>query len=93
LIFNHFRLDAAGIRATLTGTSPDALSAAALHHQNRSNTGGRNQRKPTRNWDDEYVLRRQYNSLLPAFDPRPGRNNVNQTQDVELPPATINSEK
>lgn len=74
-------------------SSSGTLSAAAIHHQNRSNTGGRNQRKPTRNWDDEYVLRRQYNSLLPAFDPRPGRNNVNQTQDVELPPTSDESER
>lgn len=36
-------------------------------------------------WDDDFVLKRQFSALLPAFDPRPGRTNVNQMQDVELP--------
>ncbi|XP_054154199.1 E3 ubiquitin-protein ligase HECTD1-like [Oppia nitens] len=37
-----------------------------------------------KNWDDEYVLKRQFNDLIPAFDPRPGRTNVNQTTDLEI---------
>ncbi|CAD5227639.1 unnamed protein product [Bursaphelenchus xylophilus] len=73
-------LDAAGLRS-LSG------------NQHRSNTGGRNTRKPTRNWDDEYVLRRQFHALIPAFDPRPGRNNVNQTSDMELPPKDVKCPK
>ncbi|KAL3124758.1 hypothetical protein niasHT_001595 [Heterodera trifolii] len=36
-------------------------------------------------WNDDFVLRRQFGALIPAFDPRPGRTNVNQTQDVKLP--------
>lgn len=39
-----------------------------------------------RSWDDEFVLKRQFSALIPAFDPRPGRTNVNQTTDVEVPP-------
>ncbi|KAI5744744.1 hypothetical protein M8J76_004851 [Diaphorina citri] len=39
-----------------------------------------------RSWDDEYVLKRQFSALIPAFDPRPGRTNVNQTTDVEVTP-------
>lgn len=37
--------------------------------------------RPTkrRSWDDEFVLKRQFSALIPAFDPRPGRTNVNQT--------------
>lgn len=31
-----------------------------------------------RAWDDEFVLKRQFSALIPAFDPRPGRTNVNQ---------------
>lgn len=31
-------------------------------------------------WDDEYVLKRKYSALIPAFDPRPGRTNVNQVK-------------
>ncbi|XP_019870714.1 E3 ubiquitin-protein ligase HECTD1 isoform X2 [Aethina tumida] len=38
-----------------------------------------------RSWDDEYVLKRQFSALIPAFDPRPGRTNVNQTTDLEVP--------
>lgn len=37
-------------------------------------------------WDDEFVLKRQFKALIPAFDPRPGRTNVNQTVDLEIPP-------
>lgn len=38
-----------------------------------------------RSWDDEYVLKRQFSALIPAFDPRPGRTNINQTSDLEIP--------
>ena len=38
-----------------------------------------------RTWDDEFVLKRQFSALIPAFDPRPGRTNVNQTQDFDIP--------
>ena len=37
-------------------------------------------------WDDELILKRQFSSMVPAFDPRPGRTNVNQIQDFEIPP-------
>ncbi|XP_050310432.1 E3 ubiquitin-protein ligase Ufd4 [Anthonomus grandis grandis] len=39
-----------------------------------------------RSWDDEYVVKRQFSALIPAFDPRPGRTNINQTSDLEIPP-------
>ncbi|XP_071795349.1 E3 ubiquitin-protein ligase HECTD1-like isoform X3 [Asterias amurensis] len=39
-----------------------------------------------RTWDDEHVLKRQFSALVPAFDPRPGRTNVQQTTDLEIPP-------
>lgn len=43
----------------------------------RGNSGqGSRQRKP---WDDDFVLKRQFSALIPAFDPRPGRTNLNQT--------------
>ncbi|XP_066988994.1 E3 ubiquitin-protein ligase HECTD1 isoform X6 [Macrobrachium rosenbergii] len=38
-----------------------------------------------RGWDDDFVIKRQFPALIPAFDPRPGRTNVNQTQDLEIP--------
>lgn len=45
-----------------------------------------------RSWDDEYVLKRQFSALIPAFDPRPGRTNINQTTDLEIPhPSVVHS--
>lgn len=37
-----------------------------------------------RAWDDEFVLKRQFSALIPAFDPRPGRTNINQVITVFL---------
>ena len=31
------------------------------------------------------MLKRKFSALIPAFDPRPGRTNVNQTTDLEVP--------
>jgi len=36
-------------------------------------------------WDDDHVLKRKFSALIPAFDPRPGRTNVNQTTDISVP--------
>ncbi|XP_048480445.1 E3 ubiquitin-protein ligase Ufd4-like [Plutella xylostella] len=41
--------------------------------------------RPRRPWDDDFVLKRQFSALIPAFDPRPGRANLNQTTDLEIP--------
>jgi len=38
-----------------------------------------------RAWDDEFVLKGQFKALIPAFDPRPGRSNLNQTVDLDVP--------
>ena len=35
-------------------------------------------------WDDDIVLKRQFSALIPAFDPRPGRNNVAHTTDIDI---------
>ncbi|WAR20557.1 HECD1-like protein [Mya arenaria] len=43
----------------------------------------RGERRKT--WDDEFVLKRQFSALIPAFDPRPGRTNVNQIEDIAIP--------
>ena len=45
-----------------------------------------------RSWDDEFVLKRQFSALIPAFDPRPGRTNVHQTSDLEIPPPGAGAE-
>jgi len=42
------------------------------------------QKNKRKNWNDEYVLKRNYAELIPAFDPRPGRTNMNQTVDLEI---------
>ncbi|CAK9301924.1 unnamed protein product [Gordionus sp. m RMFG-2023] len=36
------------------------------------------------NNESEYILTRKYSAIIPAFDPRPGRNNLPQTVDVDL---------
>ncbi|KAG7160057.1 E3 ubiquitin-protein ligase HECTD1-like [Homarus americanus] len=36
-----------------------------------------------RGWDDDFVIK-TVSTLIPAFDPRPGRTNVNQTQEDHL---------
>merc|ERR1719312_1426507 len=41
-----------------------------------------------KHWDDDYVIKRKFSALIPAFDPRPGRTNVNQTSDLEVPKPT-----
>lgn len=45
-----------------------------------------------KSWDDEFVLKRQFSALIPAFDPRPGRVNVNQTSDLDIPAPGSDSE-
>ncbi|OQV15075.1 E3 ubiquitin-protein ligase HECTD1 [Hypsibius exemplaris] len=35
-------------------------------------------------WSNDFVLKRQFSSLVPNFDPRPGRNNVSQTVEVDI---------
>ncbi|XP_055645002.1 E3 ubiquitin-protein ligase Ufd4 isoform X2 [Toxorhynchites rutilus septentrionalis] len=45
-----------------------------------------------KSWDDEFVLKRQFSALIPAFDPRPGRTNVNQTSDLEIPAPGISTD-
>lgn len=39
-----------------------------------------------RSWEEDYVLKQAFSALVPAFDPRPGRTNVPQIQDLEVPP-------
>lgn len=48
--------------------------------------------KRSKSWDDEFVLKRQFSALIPAFDPRPGRTNINQTSDLEIPAPGSESE-
>ena len=37
---------------------------------------------------DEFVLKCQFSALIPAFDPRPGKSNINQIQDIAVPVTT-----
>ena len=49
-------------------------------------------RNKRRCWDDEYALKRQFSALIPTFDPRPGRTNINQITDLKIPtPGTSTS--
>lgn len=65
-------------RNLLSFMEEDAFEAAAAAATSRP--------AKRRSWDDEFVLKRQFSALIPAFDPRPGRTNVNQTTDFEIPP-------
>lgn len=69
---NHFQVS----RNLLSLMEEEALEAV----RSSSGQGGR-QRKP---WDDDFVLKRQFSALIPAFDPRPGRTNLNQTVGKKL---------
>ncbi|CDQ63126.1 unnamed protein product [Oncorhynchus mykiss] len=60
-------------------TTPKELTA--VEEEEYETKGGRR-----RTWDDDFVLKRQFSALVPAFDPRPGRTNVQQTTDLEIPP-------
>lgn len=73
-IISGFRLSA-GER---TGTS--AVVSVLQEEEEYETKGGRR-----RTWDDDFVLKRQFSALVPAFDPRPGRTNVQQTTDLEIP--------
>ncbi|CAF0905235.1 unnamed protein product [Brachionus calyciflorus] len=42
--------------------------------------------EPSSTHHDEFVLKCQFSALIPAFDPRPGKNNINQIQDITIPP-------
>ncbi|XP_041927406.1 E3 ubiquitin-protein ligase HECTD1 isoform X6 [Alosa sapidissima] len=55
-----------------------------LEEEEYETKGGRR-----RTWDDDFVLKRQFSALVPAFDPRPGRTNVQQTTDLEIPPPGV----
>ncbi|XP_056867456.1 E3 ubiquitin-protein ligase HECTD1 isoform X2 [Takifugu flavidus] len=65
-----------------SGTGSDVTDGLTLQEEEEYETkGGRR-----RTWDDDFVLKRQFSALVPAFDPRPGRTNVQQTTDLEIPP-------
>lgn len=57
------------------------MSVVLQEEEEYETKGGRR-----RTWDDDFVLKRQFSALVPAFDPRPGRTNVQQTTDLEIPP-------
>jgi E3 ubiquitin-protein ligase HECTD1 len=69
--------DGGGGVSSLVGGAGDGSGAGSRH------VTGNTKR---RSWDDEFVLKRQFSALIPAFDPRPGRTNVHQTSDLEIPP-------
>lgn len=58
-----------------------------------SSSGGGGGSKQRKSWDDEFVLKRQFSALIPAFDPRPGRTNVNQTTDLDIPPPKLGEDE
>ncbi|XP_045495051.1 E3 ubiquitin-protein ligase HECTD1 isoform X4 [Colias croceus] len=70
-------------RNLLSLMEEEALEAVAARGAWRPAAGqATGARKP---WDDDFVLKRQFSALIPAFDPRPGRTNLNQTVDLDIP--------
>lgn len=66
----------------IEGRERKRVTVSVLQEEEEYETkGGRR-----RTWDDDFVLKRQFSALVPAFDPRPGRTNVQQTTDLEIPP-------
>lgn len=57
-----------------------ASSGLELQPRNTSSSHS-SRRKP---WDEEHVIKRKFSALIPAFDPRPGRTNINQTSDLDI---------
>ncbi|XKL65492.1 hypothetical protein PGB90_008912 [Kerria lacca] len=76
---------------SLTSASSDSERVSleqdddTFESRNMADTNIASVRSKRRCWDDEFVLKRQFAALIPAFDPRPGRTNVNQTTDLEIP--------
>ncbi|XP_068632880.1 E3 ubiquitin-protein ligase Ufd4 isoform X2 [Battus philenor] len=68
-------------RNLLSLMEEEALEAVRCSGGGGGGSGARS-RKP---WDDDFVLKRQFSALIPAFDPRPGRTNLNQTVDLDIP--------
>ena len=73
-----------------TGTSSRHMHYPYHHSRNMGSGHGIHGSSRRKTWDDEHVLKRKFSALIPAFDPRPGRTNVNQTSDFDIapPPAT-----
>ncbi|XP_036006547.1 E3 ubiquitin-protein ligase HECTD1 isoform X3 [Fundulus heteroclitus] len=76
------------VASAMTSDHVMSLISALQEEEEYETKGGRR-----RTWDDDFVLKRQFSALVPAFDPRPGRTNVQQTTDLEIPsPGTPRSE-
>lgn len=69
-------------RNLLSLMEEDALEVAARGNSAPNEAGIAATKR--RSWDDDFVLKRQFSALIPAFDPRPGRTNVNQTTGIVL---------
>ena len=76
---------------TTTEEESGATRSAFAASFSSAASGGHTGNSKRRSWDDEFVLERQFSALIPAFDPRPGRTNVNQTSDLEIPPPALPS--
>eukprot|EP00794_Sanderia_malayensis_P020162 gene20162-22137_t len=64
---------------------PEDLYERAMNMNRPSSSTDKPTEARRRLWDDDFVLKRQFSALIPAFDPRPGRTNVSQNQDLVIP--------
>nr|CAB3252456.1 E3 ubiquitin-protein ligase HECTD1 [Phallusia mammillata] len=74
--------------------STAALLGVELVGKNNSNHHSGGSCSVGKGWDDEHTIKRHLPALIPAFDPRPGRLNLQQTVDLEIPsPGTPESQQ
>ncbi|CAB3409028.1 unnamed protein product [Caenorhabditis bovis] len=98
---SHLGVSAQALQDILSGRAPQGawkqltrlmLGTAGSGNRDRANRGGgMGGARAGSHWEDELVVKCNFHSLIPAFDPRPGRSNVNQTLEVELPAVVSNN--
>ena len=80
------------------GNYPSLNSGSAHHHQTAYSSGTQHgasdnhftlYQQNQNQYNDEFVLKCQFSALIPAFDPRPGKNNINQIQDISVPTSSL----
>ena len=70
---------------TLNDASVNMKDLKRRHLASRNSQQTRSQ-QASQQYPEEFVLKCQFSALIPSFDPRPGKSNINQIQDITVPP-------
>ena len=73
---------------TLNDASVNMKDFKRRHLVSRSSQQ-KSQNQQASQYHDEFVLKCQFSALIPSFDPRPGKSNINQIQDITVPPPVV----